>query len=67
MRDLATGMLGVYFFGEKLCKTIYVSNDSNINRLSGEEPDFSWALSRYYDDTVTCMGALQIVPAFLQS
>ncbi|CAD6592998.1 MAG: hypothetical protein ASARMPREDX12_006647 [Alectoria sarmentosa] len=50
MRDLATGMLGMYFFGEKLC----------------QEPIFASAMSRYYDNTVTCMGAMQILPAILQ-
>ena len=66
MRDLATGMLGIYFFGEKLCKTIRV--DDGLQRLTniGQEPVFALAMSRYYDDTVACMGAMQVLPTILQ-
>ena len=66
MRDLATGMLGMYFFGEKLCKTINVDDDSQRLTNLGQEPIFASAMSRYYDNTVTCMGAMQILPAILQ-
>ena len=34
---------------------------------TGEESEFSWAMSRYYNDTVACMGALQIAPVLLHS
>ncbi|MCJ1475924.1 hypothetical protein MMC13_004588 [Lambiella insularis] len=49
MRDLASGMLSVYFFGEEL----------------SAEPEFSSNLLRFYQDVIACMGALQVVPAFL--
>ena len=42
---------------------LFLGSDHDL----GEEPSFSSAMSRYYDDTVACMGALQIVPTFLQS
>ena len=67
MRDLATGMLGVYFFGEELCKNSAYLLSLNINEAIGKESDFAWAMSRYYDDTVACMGALQVFPVFLHS
>ncbi|MCJ1454854.1 hypothetical protein MMC28_005207 [Mycoblastus sanguinarius] len=50
MRQCATGLLGVYMFG---------------NTLS-DETEFSWALSQYYDDTIACMGTLSAVPSFLR-
>lgn len=50
MRQCATGLLGVYMFGNKL----------------SDETEFSWAMSQYYDDTIACMGALQAVPSFLR-
>lgn len=46
-----------------LQNTLFLETDES----SGEEPGFLSAMSRYYDDTVACMGALQIVPVFAQS
>ncbi|MCJ1248353.1 hypothetical protein MMC30_005570 [Trapelia coarctata] len=51
MRDMAGDMLGLYFFGPKL----------------SAEPEFNWALQRYYSDTVKFGGALQLVPGFVAS
>jgi len=31
------------------------------------EPEFNWALKRYYSDTVKFGGALQFVPGFMAS
>ncbi|MCJ1461139.1 hypothetical protein MMC28_011521 [Mycoblastus sanguinarius] len=49
MRDLAMGMLDVYFFGQEL----------------SEEPEFSSALRGFYQDVMACAGALQVVPSFM--
>ncbi len=53
MRDLATGMLGMSFFGDKLCKNINVDDDSQGLTSLGRETVFASAMSRCYDDTVT--------------
>ncbi|KAL8959281.1 MAG: hypothetical protein Q9183_005662, partial [Haloplaca sp. 2 TL-2023] len=50
MRHCATGMLGVYLFG---------------NTLS-DKADFAWAMDQYYKDTMTSMGILQLVPSKLR-
>lgn len=50
-RDLASGMLSVYFFGDNL----------------SQEKDFSIALLPFYQDVITFMGVLQIVPSFMAS
>ena len=36
------------------------------NSAAANEPDFSWAISQYYNDIIRCTGALQAVPAFLR-
>ncbi len=66
MRDLAIGMLGMYFFENKLCKNINIDDDSQGPTNLGQETVFASAMSRYFDDTVTCMGAMQILPTILQ-
>lgn len=66
MRDLATGMLGVYHFGNKLSERLLLSGVTTAYICSGKEPDFYAAMSRYYEDTVACMGAFQVVPTFMQ-
>ena len=67
MRDAATGMMGTYFFGKTMCMqcqdfTLY----GQTNSLLAEEPDFAYAMSRFYVDVVKCMGALQVTPSFMQ-
>ena len=39
---------------------------SLAKRISADEPDFAWAMSQYYNDTIACMGMLQVVPTFLK-
>ena len=31
------------------------------------EPEFAYALLRFYKDVIACMGALQVVPTYLSS
>lgn len=66
MRDLATGMLGVYHFGNKLSERLLFWGATTAYIFSGKEPHFSTAMSQYYEDTVACMGAFQVVPTFMQ-
>ncbi|KAL8719998.1 MAG: hypothetical protein Q9225_003068 [Loekoesia sp. 1 TL-2023] len=49
MRDLTSGMMALYFFGEEL----------------SAEPEFVGALQRYYQDVISSSGALQVAPKFL--
>ena len=38
-----------------------------LSVCAAEESDFSFAMSQYYNDTIACMGALQIAPSFMKS
>ncbi|KAG6990988.1 cytochrome P450 [Physcia stellaris] len=48
-----------------LNQTIAQNLEAHTSSDAGEK-EFSWAMSQYYNDTVSCMGAFQIVPAFLR-
>ncbi|KAL9123111.1 MAG: hypothetical protein Q9187_000340 [Circinaria calcarea] len=68
MRELASGMLGVYFFGDKLCWSNLQTMCIRIaDSLAAEEPEFASAMLCYYKDVIACMGALQLVPSFMKS
>ena len=47
------------------CKSTF-DGEFRAKGISAEEPDFAWAMSQYYEDTITCMGMLQVVPSFLK-
>ena len=65
MRDLATGMLGVYHFGDRLSRSPSNGHRTILKQQSGSEPKFASAMSQYYQDTVACMGAFQVLPTIL--
>lgn len=68
MRDLASGMLSVYFFGENLCESIVAPCLAQRLLTSlAQEKDFAVALLRFYQDVIAFMGALQIVPSCMAS
>ena len=60
---LASIRLGVLL----VCLPRFPDESEILTVWVAEEPDFSFAMSRYYDDTIACMGALQIVPGFMKA
>ncbi|KAL2793385.1 cytochrome P450 [Aspergillus keveii] len=56
---LTAGLMGIIFFGEKICRYL-------TRLLSAvSQPDFADALRRHPQQITTCMGISQVTPSFL--